>query len=278
MSGVDYLSDQVAINPYMDSSIVINHESAKEEHDAVKEALELAGVSVIKVEPPLNCQDGVYCANWALVRGSKAVMARLPDVRQPEIIQAKKILTSLGKEIYTLPDSIRFSGQGDALPCGDFLLAGNGYRTDKAAHDLVAKILGYRVVTLQTVPKLDVNGHPIINSASGWADSFFYDIDLALSVLSNDLIAWCPEAFVPASQEIINKLPFKKIEVSLDEAIMGFACNLVSTGKTVIMSAHAPIFQAAIEEYGLKTLTPEIKELAKGGGYIRCTALTIDNL
>ena len=68
-----------------------------------------------------------------------------------------------------------------------------------------------------------------------------------------------------------------KIEVSFEEATKGFACNLVSTGETVIMSAHAPALQAAIEAHGLKTLTSDISELAKGGGYIRCTTLTLDN-
>jgi N-dimethylarginine dimethylaminohydrolase len=69
-----------------------------------------------------------------------------------------------------------------------------------------------------------------------------------------------------------------KIEVSLAEATTGFACNLVSTGETVIMSAHAPEFQANIEAHGLHTITPDVTELGKGGGYIRCTTLTLDNL
>ena len=42
------------------------------------------------------------------------------------------------------------------------------------------------------------------------------------------------------------------------------------------MSAHAPDFQRKVEEKGLKTITPEITELAKGGGYIRCTTLTLE--
>jgi N-dimethylarginine dimethylaminohydrolase len=59
--------------------------------------------------------------------------------------------------------------------------------------------------------------------------------------------------------------------------MQGFACNLVSTGDTVVMSAHAPHLQRALEAEGLKTVTPEIDELVKGGGYIRCTTLTLSN-
>ena len=66
-----------------------------------------------------------------------------------------------------------------------------------------------------------------------------------------------------------------KITVSYDEAVKSFACNLVSTGETVIMSANAPKLQRDIERYGLTTITPEVAELPRGGGYIRCVSLNL---
>jgi len=277
MSGVDYFSDDAAINPYMTQAEPIDLAKAQAEHASIRAALESAGVEVIKVEPPKGCQDGVYTANWALVRGDKAIMARLPNARKAEEPYAEQILRDLGKTIYKVPDDLHFSGQGDALPCGKFLLAGSGYRSDPTTHQFIADTLGYEVITLQTIPDLDAGGQPKINRASGWPDSFFYDIDLAISVLRPDLIAWCPEAFLPDSQAKIRALPLDKIEVSLEEAEQHFACNLVSTGETVIMSASAPELKSKIEAHGLKTITPQITELAKGGGYIRCTTLTLDN-
>jgi N-dimethylarginine dimethylaminohydrolase len=145
-------------------------------------------------------------------------------------------------------------------------------------HPFLADELGYEVVTLQTVPALDAGGRPVTNRLTGWPDSFFYDIDLAISVLSPTLIAWCPDAFTPESQEKIRSLSaLKKIEVSYDEAVHGFACNLTSTSHVVVMSGHAPKFKAAVEAHGFKVITPEIHELLKGGGFIRCTTLTLDN-
>jgi len=276
MSGVDFFDDSAAINPYMNASDPIDRAAAKAEHDSIKAALESAGVTVVQVPPPADCQDGVYAANWALVRGDIAVMACLPSVRQGEEPYAEKVLCDLGKTIVKLPEGLRFSGQGDALPCGNYLLTGSNYRTDPAVHDFLASTLGYEVVSLQTVPEIDANGNSVINTVSGWPDSFFYDIDLAISVLRPDLIAWCPEAFMPDSQDKIRALPVEKIEISLEEAVQAFACNLVSTGETVVMSSQAPHFQAAVEAHGLKTITPRISELAKGGGYIRCTTLTLD--
>ncbi|MBA3758658.1 amidinotransferase [Candidatus Saccharibacteria bacterium] len=277
MSGAQYFDDTSAINPYMDDTIAVDRVKAQVEHDSIRHALEAAGVHVEQVAPPQDCQDGVYTANWALIRGNKAVMASLPNVRQAETPYAEKVLKNLGKEIIYPPEGMRFSGQGDALPCGDLLFCGSQYRTDLEIYDFLHETLGYEVIGLRTIPALDESGTPKTNASSGWPDSFFYDIDLALAVLTPSLIAWCPEAFTDESQDKIHALNIDKIEVSFEEATQGFACNLVSTGFTVVMSAHAPLLQAQIEAHGLKTITPEVSELGKGGGYIRCTTLTLDN-
>jgi N-dimethylarginine dimethylaminohydrolase len=278
MSGADYFNDGFAINPYMDASVAIDVPRAVREHAAIRQALEEAGIEVIQVPPPENCQDGVYAANWALCRGDTVVLASLPNARVKETPYAKGVLKNLGKKVVEIPEGLRFSGQGDALPCRDYLFAGSEYRTDKAVHQFLSDTLGYNVISLQTVPEYDNNTLPAINHVTGWPDSFFYDIDLALGVIRDDLIAWCPEAFTPESQELLRKLGgLEKIEVSLEEAMQGFACNLVSTGEVVIMSANAPQLRLELESRGIRTITPEIHELAKGGGFIRCTTLTLDN-
>jgi N-dimethylarginine dimethylaminohydrolase len=276
MSGADYFNDSQAINAYMDAKIPVNVKNAKQEHHDIREALEEAGVEVIKVDPPRGCQDGVYTANWGLCRGDSVVMSSLPNKRKAEEPYAEKVLSDLGKRLVFVPNALKFSGQGDALPCGDYLFIGSNYRTDNRVHQFIADNLGFKLIGLQTIPSLDKQKKPIINKVSGWPDSFFYDIDLAIAVLSPSLIAWCPEAFTTSSQEKIRKLAdIEKIEVSYSEATEGFACNLVSTGETVVMSANAPELQKAIEAEGLKTITPSITELAKGGGYIRCTTLSL---
>jgi N-dimethylarginine dimethylaminohydrolase len=277
MSGADYFNDGFAINAYMDDSVPVDVEQAIAEHLAIRHALEDAGVEVVQVKPPHGCQDGVYTANWGLCSGDTVVLSSLPNKRQDEEPYAADVLSQLGKRLVYVPSDLKFSGQGDALPCGDYLFVGSHYRTDPSVHQFLSRELGYRVVGLQTVPTTDKSGKPIINPVTGWPDSFFYDLDLALAVLTPTLIAWCPEAFTPESQAKIRAITdLEKIEVSYEEATKGFACNLVSTGETVIMSANAPLLTKAVEARGLKTITPAITELAKGGGYIRCTTLTLD--
>lgn len=274
MSGADLFS-VVELNPYSHQNNQPDKNLAKAEYQAVKDGFEQAGVEIISVGSPAQCQDGIYTANWALCRGQKAILSSLPNARQAEQPYAREELKKLGYKLIEPP--FRFSGQGDALPCGDLLFAGQTYRTDSRMHDFVAEQLGFEVIRLEAIPALDDQGSPIINSVSGWPDSFFYDIDLAISILREDLIAWCPEAFTPESQDKLAALDIGKIEVDYSEAVEGFACNLVSTGKTVIMSDQAPKLQSAIESKGLTTITPKIRELSKGGGYIRCTSLSLLN-
>ncbi len=340
MSGPDFFDDGQAINPFMTQSEPIDLAKAKAEHDNIRKALQSAGVTVIKIDPPSSCQDGVYSANWALVRGDKAILTALPGPRQAETPYAAEMLVQQGKTVLRLPDGcrngctssscafsrretdqavskygersiadekragveefrgvdgsadklaercgpLRFSGQGDALPCGNLLFCGSGYRSDVAAQEFVAKQLGYQRIQLRTVPLLGDDGKEVINTVSGWPDSFYYDIDLAISILrgptngQKGLIAWCPEAFTPESQATLRALTeVEKIEVSLAEAHGAFACNLVSTGEVVIMNDAAPQLASDIEAHGLRTIRLNNPELGKGGGSIRCTTLTLDN-
>ncbi|HUB93168.1 MAG TPA: hypothetical protein VMB52_01550 [Verrucomicrobiae bacterium] len=284
ISGVEYFNDQAAINPFMDASVPIDLAAAAAEHVRVRQAYESAGITVYQVPPPTSCQDGVYTANWGLERDNTVVLARLPNARKAEEAYAAEVLRAFGKTIIYVPGDLHFSGQGDALPCGEYVFCGQGYRSDAAAQAFMAERLGYNRIQLQTVPLLDSNGRPVINSHSGWPDSFFYDLDLALAILrppvgdQKGLIAWCPDAFVPASQFLLHNLDaVEKIAVSLQEAKGAYACNLVSTGETVIMNQGAPELQAAIEAHGLRTITLNNPELAKGGGSIRCVSMCISN-
>lgn len=282
MSDARHFSNEQPINPYYHIESV-DLAVAQQEHDHIRDMMQQAGIEVVQVAAPADSQDGVYTANWALVRGNKAVLARLPNARKAEEPHAKHVLATLGIETFEVPDGLKFSGQGDALPCGDLLFCGSTYRSDEAALIFVAETLGFRRIQLRTVPQQDALGNDVINTSSGWPDSFYYDIDLALSVLrgpengQKGLIAYCPTAFTPESQRILEDLTeVDKIIVSEHEAKDAFACNLVSTGSTVIMSAHAPQFAAELRARGFALLHPEICELVKGGGYIRCTTLTLD--
>lgn len=273
VSGADYFSDEFEINPYYTSN-KIDVAKAVAEHKIIVDCFKKAGIEVIKVDPPKDSQDGVYTANWALVHNGVAVMARLPEARKAEEGYAKKVLENLGIKTVEVPDNYLYSGQGDSLICGNYLFGGRGYRSDPEAQQFAAKTLGLDLIQVHAKPQLNADGTEHINPFTHHADSFWYDLDLAISVIDEHTIAYCPDALDEESNRKIESLTdLDKITVDFDECTKGFANNLVSTGKHVIMSCKAPKFQAELEKRGLICLTPDIEELKEGGGYIRCVSL-----
>ncbi len=277
MSDADHFRNVVELNRYSHEEDQPDTILAKVEHALVKRTFMDAGIEVIQRKSPLACQDGIYTANWAFCLDNKAVMARLPNVRQGEEAHAQRVLRALGKTIIIPPRGLRYSGQGDTLLCGDTIFVGRHYRTDPEMADfLEEEFPDRRIVRVQTIPAVD-NGQEAVNQVSGWPDSDFYDIDLAMGIVEPGLIAWCPEAFLPESQSAIEALTdIEKIEISYEEATKKFASNFVSTGNRVIMG-NAPDLAAKLHAKGKQTDILETKQINKAGGFIRCISLTLDN-
>ncbi|MDR2538292.1 MAG: hypothetical protein LBC43_01410 [Bifidobacteriaceae bacterium] len=306
------------INPYYGDS-GLDLAAAVQEHRRIINTVREIGIKVRQYPSPKTSQDGVYTANWALVRGNQAVLSRLPNVRKSEEAYAESILSDLGIRVHRVPADYRFSGQGDALAIGDYLLSGQKFRSDPEAQQFAAQTLGYDLVQLQCVPLLDpIPGttisaatitpatadpvtittaapttattviptdtgtadssaaKPVINAITGWPDSLFYDIDLAIAILSENVLAYCPAAFTPESQAKIESLPgITKLLVEYDEAVYGYALNLLSNGNEVILSNQCPNLTQQLQAHCFETIGVSAPELRKGGGFIRCITLTL---
>ncbi len=256
MSDARYFRVDYVINPYMDTAVQPDPAAAAAEHDALVRAHLAAGRKVELLPSAPECPDMVYTANAAVVRGRRAVLANLPPERRAETPYHREWFSGNGFEVIQSP--YEFSGQGDALACGNLLLAGHGQRTDPRAHDVVADFLGYEIVPLRT-------------TGPRW-----YDLDLVVAVLGPELLAYHPEALDEPSRARLRGLGRELIEVGEQEA-SGFALNLVSDGTTVTMTAGAPKLAAELRERGLTVVELDTTQLRKGGGGVRCTALTLDN-
>lgn len=256
VSDAEYFRVDYEINPYMDTSVQPDSAIATAEHKAIVDAHRSVGRVVEHMPSEPECPDMVYVANAALVRGSRAVLGNPPTARKPEMPHHRRWLEQRNLEVLEAPYT--FSGQGDALPCGGLLLAGHGWRTDPRMHAFLGRHLDYEVVSLRTV------------------DARWYDIDLAVAVLdAAHTIAYCPDALDEPSRHRIRNLGLDLIEVSAVEAGR-FALNLVSDGRNVTMTNGAPLFAATLRARGFRVCELDTTELAKGGGGVRCTSLTLD--
>ncbi|GAA2580386.1 dimethylarginine dimethylaminohydrolase family protein [Dactylosporangium fulvum] len=245
------------INPYMHTEMQPDQDAATAEHASIVVAHLVAGRRVEYMIAAPECPDMVFTANAALIRGDRAVLGYPPPERKAEMPYFQEWLA--GRDYDVIEASYPFSGQGDALVCGDLLLAGYGQRTDPRMHAVLARELSYDVVPLRTV-------------SSRW-----YDLDLAVAVVDHSrTLAYCPQALDDPSCQRLRGLGLDLIEVSVDEAAR-LALNLISDGTTVTMSRGAPRLAAALRERGLHVVELDTTELAKGGGGIRSTALTLDN-
>src|ERR1700742_2865938 len=68
MSGADFFRVE-ELNPYSHETDQPDIGDARDEHKSIRAALESAGIRVVVVDAPVDCQDGVYTANWGLCRG-----------------------------------------------------------------------------------------------------------------------------------------------------------------------------------------------------------------
>ncbi|WP_410641539.1 dimethylarginine dimethylaminohydrolase family protein [Amycolatopsis sp. lyj-346] len=257
MCSARYFRIDYEINPYMHVGVQPDLEAAVAEHDDIVAAHLAAGRKVEFVDADPSCPDMTYTANAAVVRGDRAVLATLPPERAAETPHYRAWLENHGFEV--AETRYAFSGQGDALACGDLLLAAHGRRTDARAFRTLARHLGCEIVGLRT-------------TSPRW-----YDLDLAVAVIHpGRMLAYNPEALDTASLRRLRGLGMELIEVSPAEAA-AFALNLISDGRTVTMTSGAPRLAADLRATGLTVVELETRELRKGGGGVRCTALTLDN-
>jgi N-dimethylarginine dimethylaminohydrolase len=257
VSDANNFSVEFEINPYMHKVDQPDWDLAEVEHEAIVAAHVDAGRTIEYVPTVSGCPDMIYTANAALVRGGQALIANLPPERDPELPHFRRWFLEHGYDVIDAP--YRFSGQGDALAFGSRLFAGSGWRTDVAMHPMIADALDYDVISLHTI-------------SDRW-----YDLDLAIAVITPETIAWCPRAFDLRSRRTIRELPgVELIEVGLDEAEL-FALNLVSDTVTVTMTTGAPRLAQTLRDRGYRVVELPTEQLKKGGGGIRCTALALDN-
>jgi arginine dihydrolase len=238
MTAPTFFAVDYAINPWMDTSTTVD-----------------THVAVELVEPVAGLPDMVYAANGGLLVNGRAVVARFAyPQRAGESAAYAEWMARHGFE----PAETRHvnEGQGDLLVVGSIVLAGYGFRTERAAHTEIAVHVRMPVVSLELV------------------DPRFYHLDTALAVLDDTTIAYYPPAFSDDARTTLLELFPDAIEVAeADANVLGL--NVVSDGLNVVMPAAATGFAEQLRAAGFRPIGVDLSELLKGGGSVKCCTLEV---
>ena len=255
MTAPTFFAVEYAINPWMDTSTVVDTHVAMNQWETLRQTYKELGHTVELVEPVAGLPDMVYAANGGLLVNGKAVVARFAyPQRVGESVAYAEWMVRHGFD----PAETRHvnEGQGDLLVVGSIVLAGYGFRTEREAHAEIAALVGMPVVSLELV------------------DPRFYHLDTALAVLDHTTIAYYPQAFSDAARAQLLELFPDAIEVAgADADVLGL--NAVSDGRNVVLPAAATGFAEQLREAGFLPIGVDLSELLKGGGSIKCCTLEV---
>jgi N-dimethylarginine dimethylaminohydrolase len=254
----DYFGIEYEINPWMNIQKGSDSLRARRQWDALYQTLLDLGVSVELIEPVKGLPDLVFTANSGLVYDNLFISSRFRyGVRQGEAPVFEHWARGHGFEVVLLPEGSHFEGAGDALFCGETLIAGYRFRSDVRSHQWIGERLSREVLPLELV------------------DPRFYHLDTCFCPLAADLAIFYPGAFDEYGISVLRDRISGLIEVAAEEAI-SFSCNAVVVGRTVILNEGAPKLAADLEARGFEVRPLCFSEFIKSGGSAKCLTFRCD--
>ncbi len=254
----DHFGIEYEINPWMNVQVGSDAQRARQQWDALYRALVDLDVSVELIEPVKGLPDLVFTANCGLVFGNFFISSRFRyGVRQGEAPHFETWARQSGFDVVIMPDGFHFEGAGDALFCGETLIAGYRFRSDVRSHQWIGEKIGQEVLPLELI------------------DPRFYHLDTCFCPLAADLALYYPGAFDQYGLSVLRDRIPGLIEVVAEEAI-SFSCNAVVVGRTVILNEGAPKLARALEQRGFAVRPLGFSEFIKSGGSAKCLTFRAD--
>lgn len=254
----DHYGIEYEINPWMSRSRQADRELAQQQWRDLKGLLEAVGARIELLEPVPGLPDLVFTANAAMIYRQRAILAHFRhEQRQGEEPLCERWLTEHGFAVQRLPDGRYFEGAGDALFCGETLLAGYRIRSDIHSQQLVGKLVDSRVIPLELV------------------DTHYYHLDTCCCPLAPGVAIWFPGAFDDYGRQAIREVVPQLIEVSAEEA-HSFACNAVVVDRNVVTNTGCPNLHRDLRAAGFTPHETPLSEFVKAGGSAKCLTLRLD--
>jgi N-dimethylarginine dimethylaminohydrolase len=254
----DHYGIEYEINAWMDKSRQADHALAIEQWNGLREKLEAVCAKIEIIQPGEGLPDMVFTANAGLVHHDEVILSRFrPEQRRGEEPLDQAWFEANGFSVRLLPEDTFFEGAGDALFCGDTLVAGYRQRSNARAQQLLGDMLGCHVIPLELI------------------DPYYYHLDTCFCPMAPGLAMYFPGAFDEYGQQVLNANVEHLIEIDADEA-PHFAANAVVVGKTVVTNVGCPKLHDQLRRARYEPVETPLTEFVKAGGSAKCLTLRLD--
>jgi N-dimethylarginine dimethylaminohydrolase len=248
------------INAFMDASVPVDRDLAREQWTALRDTLLAAGADVAVQPAADGLPDMVFANNAAFVTGDRALVARFRhEERAGEVAHDVEALTALGFRVeHPSRDVPSFEGAAEAVPFAGTVVCSHGERTSPLAARDVARVSGLPTLAVELVT------------------DELYHLDVAFCPLDAGTTALlAPHAF--ARRDLARLLDLVPDPILLEpEEARAFCANSVVVDRTVVMH-HVPVrVGRELERRGFTPHEQPVGEFVKSGGSVRCMSLRLD--
>lgn len=256
-------------NPYMLGESPVDKQKARQQWEALRRALETAGVQIATIDPVPGLEDMVFAANQVFV-GHHAKIGKF-------IVPSHMRFASRQREVAHYVEWFRARGyKVIEVDFGDEYLEGNGdliwhpdWSRIYAGHAFRSTVGGIRHLD-EAMQKL---GIPVV--ALELMDERFYHLDTCFCPLNNEAVLIFPGAFAKASLDQLRGYWQRVHEITEEEAAGFIANGIVANGHFLTPRVTGNLERILAQEK-LKPLVVETSEYEKSGGSCFCMKNFID--
>ena len=265
-----YFGVQYVINPWMDGNVgIADRNVAQRQWDDLYNLL-AKRTQVSTVDPLPELPDMCFVANAGLLLGDVFVPSNFRvQQRAPEIPGYTQWFEQQKYRIKSLNDECEFEGEGDALfqpraadqadNAAPILWSGYGCRSNLLAYTELAEVFRAQVQPLRLM------------------DKRFYHLDTCFTPLPDGRAMYYPAAFDSRSLRLLRDTfnDKQRIEVN-DEDALGFCCNAVRLGNTLVMNHASKTLQQQLLNWDYEVIVTPLSEFLLAGGAAKCLSLILD--
>ncbi len=242
------------INPWMNVKDRPNKDEAYKQWKNLYDLYLKLGVEVELIDQPKGLPDMVFTANGGMVKDNIFISGNYRyKERKGEEQHFQKWFKDHGFEVKTL-NSFQ-GGEGDALFYKDTLYLGYGFRSDKTAHEEIAKILNVPTFSIKLI------------------DPYFYDFDTTFCPMGDRGVLYYPKAYPKEDAERVSAID-NAVAMTSEQA-KHFLGNSVYLDGKLLVSFLDDDLKKKLYKFDIEPILLNMSEFKKAGGGIKCLTLYI---